>query len=395
MPSITLARSLRSTLYTSSSILALFAQGEQGVWYDPSDLTTLFQDTAGTTPVTTTGQSVGLMLDKSKGLVLGPELVTNGDFDTADGWALAASAVISDGVLNVNQGGSTELASQNIGIAPGRFYEFEVECKSYISGSLDFGTRVGTVVTFAVVNAVGIFRGIGVAGAANTGIRLISQSGGFIGTIDNISVKELPGNHATQATAAARPTYQTGGGLHWLAFDGVDDFMVAPNHPFSFTGSVSAFIAFSKSGDTTFSTLFSAGTNGVAKGNGVSAMAFQAISAGWSTDIWQPSGVRAGPAIVLNTPYVGVFNIQNWSLHRSSGTEAKVNSISYTPTVYGTGDPTALNSGPMRIGSFDPPALGTGFFNGKLFGIVVRNVASTTAQIQSTEMWVNTKTGAY
>ncbi len=34
-------------------------------WYDPSDMTTLFQDSAGATPVTATGQPVGRMLDKS------------------------------------------------------------------------------------------------------------------------------------------------------------------------------------------------------------------------------------------------------------------------------------------------------------------------------------------
>ena len=43
----------------------LFANDEQGAWYDPSDLTTLFQDTAGTTPVTTAGQTVARMDDKS------------------------------------------------------------------------------------------------------------------------------------------------------------------------------------------------------------------------------------------------------------------------------------------------------------------------------------------
>ena len=43
----------------------LFASGEQGVWYDPSDLTTMFQDRAGTTPVTADGQTVGKILDKS------------------------------------------------------------------------------------------------------------------------------------------------------------------------------------------------------------------------------------------------------------------------------------------------------------------------------------------
>ena len=45
--------------------LSLFLSGEQGVWYDPSYINTLFQDAAGTTPVTATGQPVGRVLDKS------------------------------------------------------------------------------------------------------------------------------------------------------------------------------------------------------------------------------------------------------------------------------------------------------------------------------------------
>jgi len=44
---------------------SLFAGGAEGAWYDPSDLSTLFQDSAGTTPVTTAGQPVGRMLDNS------------------------------------------------------------------------------------------------------------------------------------------------------------------------------------------------------------------------------------------------------------------------------------------------------------------------------------------
>lgn len=43
----------------------LFAAGEQGAWYDPSDFSTLYQDSAGTTPVTAVGQPVGLLKDKS------------------------------------------------------------------------------------------------------------------------------------------------------------------------------------------------------------------------------------------------------------------------------------------------------------------------------------------
>lgn len=45
--------------------LDLFGLGSQGFWYDPSDLSTLFRDVAGTVPVTAVGQPVALMLDKS------------------------------------------------------------------------------------------------------------------------------------------------------------------------------------------------------------------------------------------------------------------------------------------------------------------------------------------
>lgn len=43
----------------------MFQADEPGIWLDPSDLTTLFQDSAGTTPVTAAGQPVGRISDKS------------------------------------------------------------------------------------------------------------------------------------------------------------------------------------------------------------------------------------------------------------------------------------------------------------------------------------------
>lgn len=46
-------------------ILKLFANGEQGFWYDPNDMGTMYQDAAGTVPVTAVGQPVGLIRDKS------------------------------------------------------------------------------------------------------------------------------------------------------------------------------------------------------------------------------------------------------------------------------------------------------------------------------------------
>lgn len=54
-----------NALLASFSPSALFAAGEQGLWLDPSDLSTLFQDDGGTVPVTADGDPVGLILDKS------------------------------------------------------------------------------------------------------------------------------------------------------------------------------------------------------------------------------------------------------------------------------------------------------------------------------------------
>lgn len=43
----------------------LFSNNQDGAWYDPSDLTTLFQDSAGTVPVQLSGDIVRRVLDKS------------------------------------------------------------------------------------------------------------------------------------------------------------------------------------------------------------------------------------------------------------------------------------------------------------------------------------------
>ena len=47
------------------SVGSIFAAGEQGAWYAPSDSATLFQDSAGSTPVTAMEQPIGRRLDKS------------------------------------------------------------------------------------------------------------------------------------------------------------------------------------------------------------------------------------------------------------------------------------------------------------------------------------------
>ena len=200
---------LTGRLLASVSPVALFANGEVGVWYDPSDLTTLFTDSAGTTPVTAPGQTVGLMLDKSQGLVLGPELVTNGDFSggttgwTAQtGWAVTGGGAVAAATSGSIYGGGVTTVS-------GRTYRIDFDVVSYTSGALSItvGANYSTNAELTgAAMAAGRKTVYVIAGATSS--RGVEFFGGAVtATIDNISVKLLAGNHATQATTASRPTY--------------------------------------------------------------------------------------------------------------------------------------------------------------------------------------------
>jgi len=168
---------------------------------------TLYQDSAGTTPVTTPGQPVGLMLDKSQGLALGPELVTNGDFSNGStGWLLTSSAVVN-GALNCSSATSLNFAVGNISLVAGLTYQVAFTISNYTSGSIFLQFGVGANVSTPGFSGDGVWTAKLVAGVGNVELRMQCPGGGFVGTIDNITVKLLSGNHATQSNAAQRPTY--------------------------------------------------------------------------------------------------------------------------------------------------------------------------------------------
>lgn len=189
--------------------LQLFAQGQPGAWYEPSDLTTLFQDAAGTIPVTAAGQPVGLVLDKSQGLALGPELVVNGDFSNgATGWTVPSPWIVSGGGASATAASSSLLGG---GVTPvaGRSYRVDFDVVSYTSGDLLVsvgGNFTGNPRLTSAQLSSGRKSVVVVAGSSPS--RGVEFYGGAVTiTIDNISVRELAGNHAAQTTNASRPTY--------------------------------------------------------------------------------------------------------------------------------------------------------------------------------------------
>jgi hypothetical protein len=192
---------------------SFFANGEQGWWYDPSNFATLFQDSAGTTPVTAVEQPVGLQLDLSKGLVLGPTLVTNGDFSdgTTTGWTAGAStlSVVSGAMrvtnIAVNFGNSQQIDVTEIG----KTYRLTFTVGSQTgTSSAWIGTSPGGTQYRDFDNiSSGSYALTFTATSTTLSLRFLNRQTtiGNFSDFDNISVKELPGNHRFQSTSANRP----------------------------------------------------------------------------------------------------------------------------------------------------------------------------------------------
>ena len=201
----------------------LFAASEQGAVYDPSDFSTMFQDIAGTTPVTENGQTVALHLDKSKGLVLGPELVTNGTFDSnLTGWNIGSNitAVWDNGEADVALTGAVSSTSSNwfssgvvVETGDARLFSVEFDATWVSGGSLQVGTAYVPSRTIAPNGGVktrytaicGLYGGFGLT-VTPSSVSFGSIGGSARWKIDNVTCKEIPGNHRYQTVAASEPT---------------------------------------------------------------------------------------------------------------------------------------------------------------------------------------------
>ena len=197
------------------TLASLFSAGEQGAWYDPSDLTTLFTDSAGTTPVTAVEQFVGLMLDKSKGLVLGPELVTNGDFSNGTtGWSADRSGSLSvvSNALRVTQGAVADYAVgyQAVTLVIGQWYKLTVDFVGGTATNVQVGVGTSSSSADATFLATATSpRTLTVYFAATAATMYVRGSvnvttDNVYADFDNFSLKALPGNHAT-STGTKRP----------------------------------------------------------------------------------------------------------------------------------------------------------------------------------------------
>ncbi len=232
----------RGAGFVFSSPLDLFAKGEDGAWYDPSNLSTLFQDSIGITTVTADSDPVGLILDNSQGGV-GSELVTNSTFafwtgDDTDDFNLFVAEDGSNYVTEHANGAQIVRATLNAGFKTGGAQTIPVTAGVTYKISITISGLSGVGVLFRDDSGRFTFsKNLSADGtytyyipANSTGspdMQIFANSGSGSVVIEEFSMKEVLGNHALQTTAAARPAYKTSAGLHWLDHDGVDDQLVA------------------------------------------------------------------------------------------------------------------------------------------------------------------------
>lgn len=187
-------------------IAGWWRNGEQGVWYDASDLSTMYQDAAGTLPVYAPGRGqvdppVGLLLDKRLGLRRG-ENVWQDSSVTLTGQASRVSA----GVYRIYTPDGS-ISAVNHPVTAGRWYavSFRVAAVAVASVGLYIGPSVANPV-FASAYMVAGQTVSAVVCATGSVLSIARNASTTDVTIDSVVFRELKGNHAYQTTTTSRPT---------------------------------------------------------------------------------------------------------------------------------------------------------------------------------------------
>ena len=195
---------------------------------------------------------------------------------------------------------------------------------------------------------------------------LRAQNSGFTGAIDNISVKLLPGNHATQAGPSFRPQYQTAG----LLYDGTDDRMGTPYKP-----TTSGTIIAKFNGDTAGRVI--AGSQAASDGRCFMALdASGRLSAGIGS---QSTSTIFGGVDIRGADHVGAVT---WD-----GTTVKL--YLDGSEVYSAAQSGAVNTTvDMMLGALSANGTAAAFWDGTIADNIILDRVMTPAEItQTTNLW--------
>jgi hypothetical protein len=345
-------------------VRSLFQNGEVGGWWDASDPSTLFQDSAGTTPVTTLGQPVGRILDKSGN---GNHLV-QGTATARPRWDARSNLLV----------GTTTLSTQNVTtLATPYTLSFTGTGTVTLSGTSTAGPLVGT----------GVGQRVSVTFTPTAGTLTLTVSG----TVTDAQLEYGP--TATQYQRVTTATdYQDIGLPRYLSFDGFDDFLRTASGAdinFTSTDEMTVCAGLRKLSDAADGAVYEYGdVDGSVAGSfhlrapGSSAVTkFQFSSRGTATAIpFTANAAWNAPVLTVATALASIS--APVATLRLGG--AQISSIT---TSQGTGNygTKALFIG-RRAGTSLP-------FNGRLNQLVIRNRLTADGDLANLERFVASKTG--
>lgn len=349
-----------------TSPLSLFATGAQGAWYDPSDFSTMFQDDAGTTPVTAVEQTVGLILDKS------------GRGNNASQATLISRPVLSARV-NLLLATAT-LATQSVTtVATNYTLAFSGAGSITLSGT---ATGVYTEGSYTV--------------ACTAGTLTLTVSGSV--TSADLRVTNIGVGLPTYQRVTTATDYDTAGFPYYLRFDGSNDWLQTAAINTGSVDRVQVFAGARKLSDAGASIFVELSASHVANA-GTFSMLPSSSTSGSAGDRFAFSSRGSAAAAISQLAYsvsTPAPATRVWTA--TSNISGDLNSVRLNGAASGvnaTGDQGTGNylSYPLYIGRRGGTTLP---FNGYLYGLIIRfSTIITPAQIASTESWLNNKTKAY
>lgn len=409
----------------------LFRGGVPGVWFDPSDLSTLFQDTAGTIQVTGVEQPVGLMLDKSGNgkhasqatttarpiLSARYNLLTATDTLVGGGWAaLAPNTTVTSGFsspLGENTAARVQMPATSGGLlnhpfnaTAGHTYRLRfLARRAGTSTSFSFGfsaTSSGAPANVTVTNLGDVWREFFVdytapsSGQLWAGIDNVNNGQAIdvlIAGIDLRLVVDVP-NLPPYQRVVSSSAYSTEDFPYYLRFDGVDDFLNAGTLNFSAVTQSTVVIGIKKESDAIAARPYShgllIGQNGAFRflapaNNGQASVRASVRGAGGILQETVGTNDKAAPSkLVLCSTYGAGAPVSI----RYNGTEYRV-----SPGALGE---LTLPSARSVIGAqVTGDTTQSGFFVGRISGLLHIGRSLSEVERRAVERFINSKTKAY
>lgn len=337
-----------------------FLTSEQGIWLDPSDMSTLFQDSAGTTPVTAVEDPVGKILDKSGrgNHATQPTSGKRPKLSARKNWLLA----------------TTTLSTQSVTLlAAPHTLSFTGTGTLTLTGASTAGPLVGT----------GVSDRVSLTFTPSAGSVTFTVSGSV--TLAQLEYGSVAGTYQRVTTST---NYDTAGFPHYLAFDGVDDFLVTGSIDFTATDAMTIVSGIQKTIEIGARDICGLGaTPYVSDGTFLlNAPAFSAPSLGYSSRGTASSSNNVNNA-TYKAPWTGVFTGQSdisadQLIGRANGVQ-----VFTAASNQGSGNYT---NGALYIGGRAGTA---NFYSGGLYQLIVRGANTTAPDLTSGETFTATKTG--